>query len=85
MIALDGMEVFEKGDQLMFSLLDGEMEILSEILRVQTLEDGTILGYGCRFTSITSQQEERIARFLFDCQMIERERLRKEELAKANN
>lgn len=70
-------EEFEKGDQIMLSFLDGEMEILSEILRVQYSPEGEIEGYGCRFINVNQSQEERLARFIFDCQLIERERKRK--------
>lgn len=70
-------EEFEKGDQIMLSFLNKDMEILSEVLRVQKDADGKILGYGCRFINVNQTQEEKLARFIFDCQLIERERKRK--------
>ena len=66
----------EKGDLIMFNFMNGEMNLLSEVLRVQVGDDG-VTGYGCRFTSPTPQQEERMARFLFECQALEREQAKK--------
>ncbi len=68
---------FEEGDQVMLNFLDGKMEFLSDILRVQRSVDGEIDGYGCRFLNITHTQEESLARYLIECQLIEREKLRK--------
>lgn len=66
---------FEAGDQLMLLMFGGEMELLTEILRAQkVLGTDTIDGFGCRFLSITQSQEERLARFIFDCQLAEREK-----------
>lgn len=67
---------FEVGDQVMLSFLDGEMKLLTEILRVQLTDSGEIEGYGCRFLDLSQSQEERLARFIFDCQVLERERRR---------
>lgn len=70
---------FEVGDQVMLSFMDGDMQLLAEILRIQRKEDGSIDGYGCRFLGINKSQEERLARFIFDCQVAERERMLAEE------
>lgn len=70
---------FEKGDQVMLNFLDGEMQLLAEILRVQKNEEGGIDGYGCRFLDVNQTQEERLARFIFDCQVLERERRKAKE------
>lgn len=70
---------FEKGDQVMLNFLDGEMQLLAEILRVQKNDEGEIDGYGCRFLDVNQAQEERLARFIFDCQVLERERRRAKE------
>lgn len=70
---------FEKGDQVMLNFLDGEMQLLAEILRVQKNEEGGIDGYGCRFLDINQAQEERLARFIFECQLLERERRKAKE------
>ncbi len=63
---------FECGDQVMLSFLDGEMQLLGEILRVQRDENGNVEGYGCKFLNISHAQEELLARFIFECQHMER-------------
>lgn len=68
---------FEEGDQVMLSFMDGEMELLTDILRAQKKPDSdTVDGYGCRFLNITQAQEERLARYVFECQLAEREKLK---------
>ncbi len=68
---------FEPEDQVMLSFLDGKMEFLSDVLRVQN-KQGTneVDGYGCRFLNVTANQEEQLARFIFECQVAERDRRR---------
>lgn len=63
---------FECGDQVMLSFLDGEMQLLGEILRIQRDESGNLVGYGCKFLNINHTQEEQLARFIFECQHMER-------------
>lgn len=63
---------FECGDQVMLSFLDGEMQLLGEILRIQRDEKGNLVGYGCKFLNINHAQEEQLARFIFECQHMER-------------
>ncbi|MDR0943013.1 MAG: PilZ domain-containing protein [Ruminococcus sp.] len=70
---------FLLGDQIQLCFIDGEMTLLCEVLRIQKNPDDTIKGYGTRFVVITSAQEERLSRFIFDCQLAERERRRKRE------
>ena len=67
---------FKCGDQVMLNFLDGEMQLIAEVLRVQKNKEDEIDGYGCRFMDVNQVQEERLARFIFDCQLIERERRR---------
>lgn len=67
---------FEKGDQVMLSFFGGDMQLLAEILRVQRGEDGEVEGYGCQFLNASHAQEEKLAKFILDCQVIERERKR---------
>lgn len=68
---------FEEGDQVMLKFLDGEMELLSDVLRVQRKPDSSeIEGYGCKFCDVTLAQEEQLTRFIFECQLIEREKLK---------
>lgn len=73
---------FECGDQVMLNFMDGDMQLLAEVLRVQRNDDGDIDGYGCRFLDVSQTQEERLARFIFECQLLERERRR---AAEGNN
>lgn len=71
---------FQKGDHVMLNFLDGEMDLLAEVLRLQMKPDSDILdGYGCRFLDVNHAQEERLTRFIFECQLIERERMRNEQ------
>lgn len=65
---------FEPGDQVMLDFMDGEMQLLIEILRIQRGKDGSVEGYGCKFLDITESQEEKLAKFIIDCQVLERER-----------
>ena len=65
---------FEPGDQVMLDFMDGEMQLLIEVLRIQRGKDGSVEGYGCKFLDITESQEEKLAKFIIDCQVLERER-----------
>ena len=64
------------GDIATLSMLDGEIKLRAEILRCQNNESGEPTDYGCKFLDVTHMQEERIARYIFDCQVAERERKR---------
>ncbi len=68
--------IHQEGDQVMLSFLDGKIEILAEVLRVQDKDEKGEFGYGCKFLNVTHAQEETIARFIFDCQLAEREKAR---------
>ncbi len=57
-------------------ILDGTIEIRTEILRRQMNSIGDFTDYGCHFLDITPPQEEKIARYVFDCQLAERDRTR---------
>lgn len=65
---------FEPGDQVMLDFMDGEMKLLIEVLRIQRGLKGDIEGYGCKFIDITESQEEKLAKFIMDCQVLEREK-----------
>ena len=68
---------FDPGDQLMLELFGGDMELLTEVLRIQNVMGTDVVdGYGCHFLNITQSQEERLARFIFECQIAEREKLK---------
>lgn len=71
-VLFSSSSAFECGDQVMLSFLDGEMQLLAEILRKQKDENGNIVGYGCKFLNINHAQEEQLARFIFECQHMER-------------
>ena len=66
------------GDLVRLKLLDDPIELNSEILRLQLDNSGELIGYGCRFLDVTPPQEEKIARFIFNCQLAERERRKNE-------
>lgn len=68
------------GDIVRLKLLDDPIELNAEILRLQLDNDGELIGYGCRFLDVTAPQEEKIARFIFNCQLAERERRKNEGL-----
>ncbi len=68
---------FEPGDQLLLVFFGGEMELLTEVLRVQNkIGTNEVDGYGCHFLNITQTQEERLARYIFECQIAERDKQR---------
>lgn len=68
---------FEPGDQLLLVFFGGEMELLTEVLRVQNkIGTSEVDGYGCHFLNITQTQEERLARYIFECQIAERDKQR---------
>ncbi|MDR0947368.1 MAG: PilZ domain-containing protein [Ruminococcus sp.] len=68
---------FELGDTLQIRFMNGEMILMTEILRVQKDEHtGKIKGYGTKFTSVSLNQEEQMSRFIFECQLAEREKRR---------
>ncbi|WP_432650879.1 PilZ domain-containing protein [Huintestinicola sp.] len=66
------------GDIVRLKLLDDPIELNSEILRLQLNDQEELIGYGCRFLDVTPPQEEKIARFIFNCQLAERERRKNE-------
>lgn len=68
------------GDIVRLKLLDDPIELNTEILRLQFDNEDVLVGYGCRFLDVTPPQEEKIARFIFNCQLAERERRKNEGL-----
>lgn len=68
---------FEKDDTVDLVFMDGEMELMAEILRRQETDTGELVGYGCKFLNVTQAQEEMLAKFIFRQQVIEREKMRK--------
>lgn len=65
---------FELSDSFLLNMLDSKLKLSTEVLRIQKDSEGKINGYGCRFFNTARPEEEAIARFIFDCQRIEREK-----------
>lgn len=67
---------FRVGDLFSLRFLDNPpIEVQTEVLRKQhRSEDGQLDGYGCRFVELSHTDEERIARFIFELQIAERDR-----------
>lgn len=67
---------FQIGDNFKFrtDLYDERLEAEAEVLRIQKTSDGTVLGYGCKFSSSNSSQEELITRYIYKLQLEERRR-----------
>lgn len=71
---------FEPKDVVYIRMFKEEpLEIRTEILRKQMDANGNLIGYGCKFTEVSQQDEERLARYIFECQVAERERKKNEE------
>ena len=68
---------FEPGDKFLLSFLDGKVKPMTQILRRQPVGDTGKIGFGCKFEALTPSEEETVSRFIFDCQLQERERLKK--------
>lgn len=67
---------FEKGDTVNLVFMDGEMELMAEILRRQITDTGELIGFGCKFLDVTHAQEEILAKFIFRQQVIERDKMK---------
>ena len=66
---------YEAGDVVVLQMFDEEpVELRTKILRKQLDPNGNLTGYGCQFMDITQQEEERVARYIFEWQVTERER-----------
>ena len=65
---------FEMGDVFMLTILKNPVNISTEVLRIQKDVNGNVTGYGCRFINLTLINEELLARFIFECQILEREK-----------
>ncbi len=67
-------EALTQGSEWYINTLNGELELLMKVLRVQKNEIGKIIGYGCQFLDISQQDEDTVAKYIFECQVAERER-----------
>ncbi|MGN0641528.1 MAG: PilZ domain-containing protein [Huintestinicola sp.] len=64
-------------DVITLLMLDETIALQTKILRIQLDNNGDMIGYGCQFMEVSHGQEEKIARFIFEKQLEERERLKK--------
>lgn len=61
----------EQSDKLMLTILleTKNIDIMAEIIKVQTNAAGDAIGYGCRFTNLTPAVEETFAKYVFKVQL----------------
>lgn len=74
-------QVFSKGDILLISFkVEGELvSVMAEVLRLQTDQEGNLIGYGCRFTNSDQRLEGIFAKFVYNIQLNQRiEKLERE-------
>lgn len=66
---------FLLGDVLFmqFSSGSGPINVMSKIIRVQHTREGAMEGYGCQFIETDSQQEELLAKLVFELQLKQRQ------------
>lgn len=64
------------GDTFTLFLPECGVEASTEVLRVQRDEEGIVAGYGCKFLNLSPAGEEKISRFVFECQKKDREKLK---------
>ena len=69
--------MFAPGDFYYLNMLEGELELYTKVLRKQIDNNGRFMGYGCQFVDLTDREEEMVTKFIYDCQIAERERRRK--------
>lgn len=65
---------FAVDDLMSLQLIREDFILETRVLRIQQDEEGKVLGYGCCFEQVRQSQEEVISRFIFDCQLAEREK-----------
>lgn len=66
-----------KGEIITMRILNGTIELRGEVLRRQLNDNNEFVGYGCKFLDVSKVQEEKIAKYIFDCQIAERDRRKK--------
>ena len=71
---------FHVGDIFSLSLIDGQLVTATKILRIQRDKHDNIMGYGCKFLKLNSSEEAIVSRFIFDCQLAQREKLKQREM-----
>lgn len=65
---------FKIHDIMSLSFIDGKLRTATEILRKQFDKKGNLTGYGCKFMELNLSEEAIVSRFIFDCQIAEREK-----------
>lgn len=65
---------FKVGDKFMISLLCGKVQTITEVLRIQDRDSSNQLGYGCKFSPLSPVHEQALSKFIFECQLAEREK-----------
>ncbi|MBP0958845.1 MAG: PilZ domain-containing protein [Oscillospiraceae bacterium] len=73
-IFFNGNYSFAHNDIVTISFIRDDFVVDAKILRIQRDEAGNVMGYGCCFDGITQQQEQIISKFIFECQLAEREK-----------
>ena len=67
---------FELGDRVNLCFMGGDIDLIGEVIRKQYSNDQqeTFIGYACKFIDVSPVQEEKIARFVFNAQVLERDK-----------
>lgn len=74
---------FDIGDEVFLTIINDKIKVAAVLIRRQVnSETGETEGYGCRFEGVTGAQEESISRYIFECQLAERN---KRLMAEKNN
>jgi c-di-GMP-binding flagellar brake protein YcgR len=81
-LSVDDNVIFEKEDQLSVSAVlgDNKLNASARVLRVQRDKEGEVIGYGCAFIAVDSQQEEIVASYVTRVQIEQRKIEREREL-----
>ncbi|MBQ7959486.1 MAG: PilZ domain-containing protein [Oscillospiraceae bacterium] len=73
-IFFNGNYSFAHGDIVTINFIKDDFVVDAKILRIQRDEAGNVMGYGCCFDGISQQDEQIISKFIFECQLAEREK-----------
>lgn len=65
---------FAHSDIVKIHFIKDDFSVDARILRIQRDEAGNVVGYGCCFEGISQQGEQIVSRFIFECQLAEREK-----------
>lgn len=67
-------EKLSVGSTIYLSMLSGDLELPTKILRKQKDLNGNLVGYGCQFVEVDKSEEEILSKHILQCQILERER-----------